>query len=105
MKNGARSTITQSDDDGARMIVTLTKGELQKIVFDAVSAVLDQRRPEPLVYDEDGLVNADRAARYLCVSKAWLYKNTDRLPFAKKVGGARRFDRRGMRRWLESQRR
>ena len=52
--------------------------------------------------NEDGLVNADGAAGYLCVSKAWLYKNSDRLPFAKKVGGALRFDKRGMRRWLES---
>jgi Helix-turn-helix domain len=52
-----------------------------------------------------GLVNADKAAEYLSVSKSWLYKNSDRLPFAKKVGGALRFDRRGMHRWLESQRR
>jgi predicted DNA-binding transcriptional regulator AlpA len=55
--------------------------------------------------DDDGLVNADKAAAYLSVSKAWLYKNSDRLPFARKIGGALRFDRRGMRRWLESQRR
>jgi len=53
--------------------------------------------------DEDGLLNVDKAAEYLSVSKAWLYKNSDRLPFAKKIGGARRFDQRGMRRWLESQ--
>ena len=60
----------------------------------------------PTRHDEDdGLVNSDKAAEYLSVSKAWLYKNSDRLPFARKVGGALRFDRRGMRRWLESQRR
>jgi|SRR5215472_8203948 len=106
MKNGNISTITPSDDDdGERMIVTLTKGELQKIVFDAVSSALERRRPEAPLYDGDGLVNADKAAEYLSVSKAWLYKNSNRLPFAKKVGGALRFDKRGMRRWLESQRR
>ena len=55
--------------------------------------------------NDDGLVNVDMAAEFLSVSKAWLYKNSHRLPFAQKVGGARRFDRRGMRRWLESQRR
>jgi len=55
--------------------------------------------------EDDGLVNADEAAAYLAVSRSWLYKNSDRLPFAKKVGGALRFDKRGMRRWLESQRR
>jgi predicted DNA-binding transcriptional regulator AlpA len=55
--------------------------------------------------DDDGLVKVDMAAEFLSVSKAWLYKNSHRLPFAKKIGGALRFDRRGMRRWLESQRR
>jgi len=48
-----------------------------------------------------GLVNAEKAAQYLCVSRAWLYKNANRLPFAKKVGGARRFDMQEMRRWLK----
>jgi predicted DNA-binding transcriptional regulator AlpA len=55
--------------------------------------------------DDDGLVNVHQAAEFLSVSKAWLYKNSNRLPFARKIGGALRFDRRGMRRWLESQRR
>jgi hypothetical protein len=105
MKNEVRSTITPSGDDGARMLVTLTKGELQKIVFDAVSMALGHRRSESLLHDDDGLVDVHKAAEYLSVSKAWLYKNSARLPFALKVGGALRFDRRGMRRWLESQRR
>jgi predicted DNA-binding transcriptional regulator AlpA len=55
--------------------------------------------------EDDGLVNSEKAATFLGVSRSWLYKNSGRLPFAKKVGGALRFDRRGMRRWLESQRR
>jgi predicted DNA-binding transcriptional regulator AlpA len=55
--------------------------------------------------DDDGLVNVDMAAEFLSVSKAWLYKNSHRLPFAKKIGGVLRFDRRGIRRWVESQRR
>jgi Helix-turn-helix domain len=54
--------------------------------------------------EDDGLVNSEKAAEYLAVSKGWLYKNSHRLPFAKKVGGARRFAIREMRRWLESQR-
>ena len=55
--------------------------------------------------DDDGTVNVNKAAEYLSMSKSWLYKNSDRLPFALKVGGSRRFSKRGMRRWLESQRR
>jgi len=55
--------------------------------------------------DDDRLANVHEAAEYLSMSKSWLYKNSDRLLFAKKVGGALRFDRRAMRRWLESQRR
>ena len=34
---------------------------------------------------DDGLVNVDKAAEYLSMSKSWLYKNSNRLPFAKKV--------------------
>ena|SRR5262245_14956508 len=55
--------------------------------------------------EDDGLVNVDEASQYLSMSKSWLYKNSDRLPFARKVGGSLRFDKPGMRRWRESQRR
>jgi predicted DNA-binding transcriptional regulator AlpA len=55
--------------------------------------------------EDDGVVNSEKAARYLGVSRSWLYKNSYRLPFAVKVGGSRRFCKRGMRRWLENQRR
>jgi excisionase family DNA binding protein len=55
--------------------------------------------------DDDGLLNVDKAAEYLSVSKSWLYKNSDHLPFAKRIGGSRRFSMREMRRWLASQRR
>jgi excisionase family DNA binding protein len=53
---------------------------------------------------EDRLLNARDAAEFLGVSRAWLYKNSGKLPFARKVGGALRFDRRQMKRWLESRR-
>jgi Helix-turn-helix domain len=55
--------------------------------------------------DADGLMDVTQAADCLRVTPSWVYKNASRLPFAKKVGGALRFDGRGMRRWLENQRR
>ena len=55
--------------------------------------------------DGGGLVNAEKAAEYLSVSTSWLYKNAHRLPFSKKIGGARRFDMHEMHRWLETHRR
>jgi len=55
--------------------------------------------------DHEGLIDVKEAAEYLSVTPSWLYKKASSLPFSKKIGGARRFDRRGMRRWLESQRR
>jgi hypothetical protein len=79
--------------------------QIRQIVREEIAAAMNDRGHPTGRDDDDGLVNVDMAAEYLSVSKAWLYKNSDRLPFAKKVGGALRFDKRGMRRWLESQRR
>jgi predicted DNA-binding transcriptional regulator AlpA len=53
---------------------------------------------------ENRLLDSAEAAEILGLSKHWLYKNSNRLPFAIKVGGALRFERRGLERWLEMRR-
>ena len=78
---------------------------IRVIVREEITAAMNASEHPTGRNNEDGLVNADKAAGYLSVSKSWLYKNSDRLPFTKKVGGALRFDKSGMRRWLESRRR
>ena len=81
------------------------KAILREVIREELAGLAYGNGRHPTGCDDDGLVNVDMAAEYLSVSKAWLYKNSGRLPFAKKVVGALRFDSRGMRRWLESQRR
>jgi hypothetical protein len=78
---------------------------IREVIREELTGVANGSRHPTRRDEDDGLVNAGKAAEYLSVSKAWLYKNSHRLPFAKKVGGARRFAIREMRRWLESQRR
>ena len=80
------------------------RAELKALIKEALREELRTvtSRGDP---DNEGLVDVKEAAAYLSVTPSWLYKKASSLPFSKKIGGARRFDRRGMRRWLESQRR
>jgi Helix-turn-helix domain len=92
-------------NESSKNLFEVLLDQICQIVREEITAAMNESGHPTRRDDDDGLVNVDKAAEYLSVSKAWLYKNSDRLPFAKKVGGARRFDRRGMRRWLENQRR
>ena len=76
--------------------------ELKEIVKEALREEMMTIGKSGHSETQDGLINVEEAAEYLSVSKAWLYKNASRLPFAKKIGGSRRFDIREMRRWLET---
>jgi excisionase family DNA binding protein len=78
------------------------RSEIKEILREVIREELSANSIGTRRDDDDGLVDVDSAAEYLSVSKSWLYKNADRLPFAKKVGGARRFDKHEMRRWLEA---
>jgi len=53
---------------------------LKPIVESAVSDALNARR------DEDHLLDAEEAARLLCVSEDWLYRRSKKLPFTRKLG-------------------
>jgi len=79
--------------------------QIRQIVREEITAAMNNSGHPTGRIDDNGLLNVDKAATYLSVSSSWLYKNSHRLPFAKKVGGSLRFDKGGMRRWLESQRR
>ncbi len=78
--------------------------ELKEVVREVIREELANSNSTRCAED-DGLVNVDETAEYLSVSTAWLYKNAKRLPFARKVGGALRFHKDEMRRWLEARRR
>lgn len=70
---------------------------LRPIVKEAVTDALNTRR------DEDRLIDAEEAARTLCVSVEWLYRNAKRLPFTRKLGHKMlRFSSVGIQRYLST---
>ena len=53
---------------------------LKPIIEDAIKEAMNGHR------DEDRLVDAEEAAKTMCVSVEWLYRNAKRLPFTRKLG-------------------
>ena len=89
----------KSPDD---MAVTLTVGELKAIISDAVVSALHSSngRGEP-----EKLLDAKEAAAMLGYSEIWLYRNSKRLPFSVRMGRSIRFSRKGIEKWIETQKR
>jgi predicted DNA-binding transcriptional regulator AlpA len=52
----------------------------------------------------DSLLNADAAAQKLGVSRQWLYRRTDRLPFVVRLDGQVRYSSVGIDRFLAAKR-
>ena len=79
------------------------RAELKALIKEALTEQLDAptNHKEP---DSDGLVDVKRAAEYLDMTTSWLYKHANELPFSRKVGGSRKFDKRAMKIWLERRR-
>jgi len=51
----------------------------------------------------DRLLEAEEAAKILCVLKTWMYSHARQLPFTRKVGAkALRFSYKGIQNWIES---
>ena len=55
-------------------------------------------------YGEDRLISIEEAAKILAVSKDWLYRNTTRLPFTRRVGKHVGFSFKGLQRWVDTRR-
>lgn len=53
---------------------------IKPIVTEAVKEAMNGHK------DEDRLVDAEEAARLLCVSEDWLYRCAKKLPFTRKLG-------------------
>lgn len=79
----------------------LPSGATIPVERDQLLALLDgEHRAPTLPATGMGLLDAKAAAERLGMSKVWLYKNSARLPFARKVGRSLRFDAAGIDRWL-----
>ena len=52
---------------------------------------------------KDRLLTSDEAAELLGVSRRWVYRKADELPFTRRLsGGTLRFSERGLERWKET---
>jgi len=78
------------------LLVHLTAEELAAVVQDAVKAAL---RSAP---KEDRLLTVEHVAEILNVTPEWIYHNTKKLPFTRKVGGMLRFSANGLQRYIEA---
>lgn len=79
----------------------LPPGAAVAVERDQLLALLDGGHPLALPPESSTrLLDADAAAQQLGMSKVWLYRNANRLPFARKIGRSLRFDSAGIDRWL-----
>ena len=70
---------------------------IKKTVKEALAEALKQK-PE-----EDRLLDAEEAAKLLCVSEDWLYRHAKKLPFSRKLGPKLlRFSHLGITKYLAS---
>ena len=89
------------DDD--RLISTLTIGELQKIVIDAVHTAVADSHGAPT--DKEILLTPEQAAELMGVNRQWLYRHVAKLPFARRISRKTlRFQEAGLRRWIAAKR-
>ena len=80
------------------LLVQLNADELRDIVRQAVKSASRGAA-------EDRLIDADEAAKILCVSADWLYRRAKRLPFTRKLDRkVLRFSVNGIQRYIESRR-
>jgi predicted DNA-binding transcriptional regulator AlpA len=62
----------------------------------ALTARLVQNRNEDYTVSADRLLKIDEAAQKLRTSRDWLYRNSPRLPFTRRIGRSIRFSERGL---------
>lgn len=60
-------------------------------------------RPDPPKVKQNQLLTADEAAERLGVTRNWMYRRADSLPFTRRIGKRTlRFSETGIERWLET---
>jgi len=78
------------------LVVHLTAEDLSVIVQDAVKSAM-KSAPK-----DDRLLNVEQVCEILNVSEEWIYHNTKKLPFARKIRGHLRFSANGVQRYIEA---
>jgi predicted DNA-binding transcriptional regulator AlpA len=85
---------------GSAYVVSLTVPELQKLIREEVTNALEFHSTDAGAA-QDKLLTAPEAAELIGMSSDWLYRNSKKLPFTRKLGAkALRFSRAGLEKWL-----
>jgi len=68
--------------------------EVRRIVKEEIAAAVKGSK-------DDNLLTVEEVCRVLNVTEAWVYHNTKKLPFVRKVGGLLRFSSNDLQRWIK----
>ena len=82
---------------------TISPEELPRLLGDLEerkATALARLIAPPAVQTRDSLLDIDEAARRLCISKDYLYRNQSRFPFTRRLGRSLRFSEQGIERYL-----
>ena len=86
-----------NNPDPSTLIVTLTTGQVRELIREEINRALNHS-----VQDER-LIDAEEAAKLLSLSPDWLYRNSKKLPFTRKLGPKMlRFSYQGIVKWLST---
>ena len=84
-----------------KLLVQLSADELRQLIREEINAALHNgNSAEP-----DRLLSVPQAAEVLSRSEIWLYRNWKRLPFTVRIGRGVKFSRKGIDKWIETQKR
>ena len=85
--------------DPGKLLVQLSADELRELIREEIKAALHNGNgAEP-----DRLLSIPEAAEVLSRSEMWLYRNWKRLPFSVRIGRGVKFSRKGIDKWIETQ--
>jgi excisionase family DNA binding protein len=70
--------------------------EIRRIVREEVAAAVKGSK-------DDRLLSLEEVCKTLNCTEAWIYHNTKKLPFVRKVGGLLRFSSNDLQRWIAAQ--
>jgi predicted DNA-binding transcriptional regulator AlpA len=96
--------------DLARVVAAAPRDQLPQIIGElerAKAAAWMAMQAQPVTTAPptvDRNISADEAAQRLGMSKDWLYKNAEHLPFAVRIGRRVLFSTKGMERWSAKRR-
>jgi excisionase family DNA binding protein len=81
-----------------------TKNPFDLLLAEIRAAVAEEIAKAVKGSRDDRLLTVEQVCETLNCTEAWLYHNTKKLPFVRKVGGLLRFSSNDLQRWIAAQR-